>query len=222
MILPSNADISYANQEKDNNGGDIKTKFETDRHPISSIPVSLVSMYKTTYNYEMNDTEFIDAIWRSLNASPTFGKVVTRYHLADHNPWKPIVNQTPFPSKTIEICYQKFIKKLQSKLRDSPYFCLPSDNKEIHPYVQVVHDRLVSSSWLESYLLLTIECIFYRSAKFHGKHMELLVFFPKPSVKPRISYLVGVEIKGAVFEDLIGLYPIIPTDQLQTNYSPVV
>ena len=77
-------------------------------------------------------------------------------------------------------------------------------------------------------LRLTVECVFYRFGKFHGKHVQFIVQ-AKPELVgaseaavPRWRVLVlGVRILGVVAADQIGLYPVEASDPSGTSVLPI-
>lgn len=84
---------------------------------------------------------------------------------------------------------------------------------------QIVHDRLTSYQKHANgkKYLFRIECIIYCPGKFHGKHVSLAVVYdPDASSK----FFVGQsKVEGIVFEDAIGMFPIVPKQPMDQQSS---
>jgi len=77
-------------------------------------------------------------------------------------------------------------------------------------------------------LRLTVECVFYRFGKFHGKHVQFIVM-AKPELLgtseaavPRWNIVVlGVRIIGIISADQIGMYPVEASDPSGESVLPI-
>jgi hypothetical protein len=77
-------------------------------------------------------------------------------------------------------------------------------------------------------LRLTIECVFYRFGKFHGKHVRFIVRATPQllgggaaSVPQWRIFVLGVQILGVISADQIGLYPVEARDPNGSNVLPI-
>jgi hypothetical protein len=108
-------------------------------------------------------------------------------------------------------CYMGAVAWLAKKVRRAPALKLPG--LDVQPHVQIVHDRWISfRQKLDGNgqdVLLRIEILFYREAKYHGKHYEIWL-----RCKDGKYTVVALEFKGVVLEDQIALFPILGTDAI--------
>ena len=77
-------------------------------------------------------------------------------------------------------------------------------------------------------LRLTVECVFYRFGKFHGKHVRFIVRATPQllggsdaSVPRWRIFVLGVSILGVISADQIGLYPVEARDPSGSNVLPI-
>jgi len=77
-------------------------------------------------------------------------------------------------------------------------------------------------------LRLSIECVFYRFGKFHGKHVQFIVRATPQllggsdaSVPRWRIFVLGVQILGVIAADQIGLYPVEARDPNGLNVLPI-
>ena len=105
-------------------------------------------------------------------------------------------------------------KKLNTDIMD-----LSGEDKKQR--IQIVHDILLryrTHKKYPSYYMFDIDMILYRSGKFQGKHVKLVVVTNNEKIN-----IILVKIVGVVSEDNIVIYPYTSYDKLNiTEYQPFV
>lgn len=194
-----------------------------DRHPIhSSLIQDLNFRYKKAYNYELENKEYQHALNKTFQLGQTclvkqdYGVMVDGERVSNaYTPEQPMERVLP---SSIQQAYQKATEIIQQMMKVSPHFELPDgQNQSLNP-IQMVHDRLVGYQihrTIPEHYLLYIEAIFYREAKYHGKHVKFIVLAEKR--KQWNIQVLDASIKGIVMEDQITMFPVLGNDKLQTN-----
>ena len=195
-----NVTINYENVSKD----------IADRHPIqSSLVQDLNLRYKKAYNYELENKAYQEALIKTF----TLGKsCLVKNDYTEDQP----VNRTL--NHSIKEAYVQATEVIQQQIKSSPYFDLPDGSLQIINPIQMVHDKLVGyqiHKTIPDHILLYIDAIFYREAKYHGKHVAFIVLAQKN--KKWDIKVMDATVKGVIFEDQIALFPVQANDAYQKN-----
>jgi hypothetical protein len=192
-----------------------------ERHPMQvSVLEDVKSKYQKTYNYEFENAEYESALRKTFNvAKGANGICVTS------NEWEPV---EPFDSEVqaaqaahgLQAVHTFAVAYISDRIKESEHFQLP-DNLEVklNP-IQTLHDVLVSyqrHKRLPSYIL-TLQFVFYREAKDHAKDVGMLVYVDKTKGRYTLTVL-DIWINGVIFEDKIGLFPVVPTDPFNAKVT---
>ncbi len=136
------------------------------------------------------------------------------------NDWNDIETVNNTLNSTIEEVYKYTIDYLNNTIKESAFFELP-DKQEMHlNSIQLLHDVLISyqsHKMLPSHIL-TLQLVLYREGKYHAKDVGMLVKVDKDKGIWRLT-LLDVWINGVIFEDKIGMFPIIANDSYNTNVN---
>lgn len=192
------------------------------RHPINdSVPIDPQSKYKNAYYNELSNGEFQSALATIFQMPCDEQKRVQQLVDAAGGDWD--MGVLPPTNPFVEEAYNAAVKLISDRTETTPppvALALPGDTNRI----QMVHDRLESYKLgikgrpSENKILMTIEFIFYRFSKYHGKHVKMLVL-AEPKSNPAdmapsdiMEWMISVvasRVEGIVYEDNIGLYPIV-------------
>ena len=207
-----------------------------DRRPIAgSVPIDPTVKYPRAYYTELNNDAFEKGLQTLFQQSCDIEKEA----LVGLKDWP--VGPTPpegvigtYVSEAYDVAVRFISDRVTTGEASRAALQLPdpSDNTKI----QMVHDRLTEYAVAPladagasgpSSLRLTIDVVFYRFAKYHGKHVQFVVratpslsegsvptvFGPANAPVPvwKIS-VVAVRVVGIVYADQIGLYPVFASD----------
>jgi len=207
-----------------------------DRRPIAgSVPIDPTVKYPRAYYAELNN----DAFQKGLQTLFQQSCDVEKEALVGIKDWP--VGPTPpegvigtYVSEAYDAAVRFINDRVTTGEASRAALQLPdvSDTTKI----QMVHDRLTEYAVAPaadagapgpSSLRLTIDVVFYRFAKYHGKHVQFVVratpslsdgsmptaFGPANAAVPvwKIT-VVAVRVVGIVYADQIGLYPVLASD----------
>ncbi len=99
--------------------------------------------------------------------------------------------------------YDKIMEFIENRLKSSQIMDLPGYDKKIK--IQVVHDVMLRyriNSDDSNYIMYDIDMILYRSGKFQGKHVKLVVITNGNAINIILAKIIGV-----ISEDRIVLHP---------------
>lgn len=184
------------------------------RHPISSVLADTKpqqAKHRNIYNFELENNAFTRGLKEALGSECRSENMVLAKDLTrKDSPWTAELPPDRAPTGVGIECYKGAIDWLARKVRRAPSLRLPDPDSEQD--IQVVHDRWISyRQKLDGGggdILLRVEVLFYREAKYHGKHYELWI-----RCKAGNYTVVSLTFKGMVFEDQIALYPVAGTDE---------
>jgi len=169
---------------------------ETFTSSITSVKNDPVARFPNTSYYELDNLTFETALRTTLAMQ---GKCPP---YSPTRETKMVTNDTELPSN-INVAFTRALALFTARLKDSKHFDLPGDvakfdvNDPIRerPAFQVLAPQLIEYK-SEQTLLLHIECVLYREAKFAGKHVEVWAHVDGSN----ITFPV-VNVLGVVFED---------------------
>lgn len=204
FVVATNADISYVNTSEN----------PWERHPIESVATDLKTKFDTAYYYELDNAEYDVAITNTFQYPCRKAPEILR---ADN--WTEVESMTE-----VRTVYDKLIEYIKNTVNNSDYLQLPSDNPNKRPVIQIVHDILVQAkrhvATKDKYLLY-LEAILYREAKYHGKHMRFTAIAEYDDKRREWSfYIIEAEVVGVVYEDKIGIFPVVANYDLNTDGRP--
>lgn len=191
------------------------------RHPVNdSIPIDPQSKYKNAYYNELSNGDFQSAL-AMVFQMPCDEQKRTQAVVDATSDWD--MGVLPPTNPFVEEAYNAAVKLISDRIETTPppvALALPGDTNRI----QMVHDRLesyklgIKGRSSENKILMTIEFIFYRFSKYHGKHVKMLVL-AEPKSDPNdlspsdiMEWMISVvasRVEGIVYEDNIGLYPVV-------------
>jgi len=197
-----NATLKYSNQSND----------IRDRHPIySNLVQNLNFRYKKAYNYELEDDVYNTALSHTFQLDKGAVCLVKN----DYTEEQPLNRTLP---AQVENAYKEATKFIEGSMKNSVHFDLPDGTLQIINPIQMVHDRLISyqvHKKIPDNYLLYIDAIFYREAKYHGKHVGFIALVEKN--KGWKVTVMEAHVKGIIFEDQIAMFPVQGNDVLNTN-----
>lgn len=188
-----------------------------DRHMIeNSVNIDYAVQNKNVYYYELGNEEFLVALNKTFQPNKL---------LLDGSQWSAAnqINRTSIPSQEVIAQYKRVVPWIENTLNSpatTPYFAIPGDKPS--PF-QVVHDywnTWSTSLFVKDRILIDLDVLVYREAKYHAKHINFkVVIEPDPS---KNIIVTDVSIRGIVFEDHFGLFPVVHSDQTDLNnlYMP--
>lgn len=181
-----------------------------DRHPVqTSIRNDMKFKFEKAYNYELENAEYLRALQKTFE--------VKKYCITDQD-WSVVEpNSLTIPDRIVS-AYDNAILYIANMVKVSEHLKLPDNqNVQLNP-IQVVHDRLISyrTHKLNPSMILTIEAVLYREAKYHAKHVGFTVLADRTKGGWNIQVL-DIWINGVIFEDQIGLFPVNANDPMNTN-----
>lgn len=199
-VLSSNADIDYSNSGPD----------PWNHHQVTgSIPLDLVPKSNRPYYYEFDNAEYDTALKDTFKypcAHAADILKVTDWIIVD-------LSADSEARSEVATAYDKTITYIAEKVNASEYLQLPYDNPNKRPAIQVVHDVIVQAKKhvRDNFkYVLSIEIILYRESKFHGKHVSMTsITTYDPNKKKWNFYIVEVNVLGIVYEDQIGMFPVV-------------
>jgi len=207
-IIGFNGDISYSN----------KDDKPWNHHPvIGSLKVN-THIFKNTkaYYYEFDDKIYNNLLRKtfSLDLTETMPEVIDYSKWSDWILATTLDNKTDNQSNNILSSYNNSLTFIQNTINNDLNFTLPGDAavNDTSPPIQIVHDiflRYKTHNTDPLKFILGIELILYRENKYHGKHIQTVVYNNN-----NIINVVAIGIIGNVPEDMIALYPIEPSNPL--------
>ena len=208
-IMGQNETLQYTNDDE--------TIEPWTRHHISSVPGETKGKYKTTYNYELENSAFTSGLKKAFgeNCNDMISVADLRNWSKDKNPMDA--------GASMKESYNDLVKWLTAKVQDSNELKLEGLDEQ--PKIQIVHDRWISfreqKNAESNSILFHLEVLFYREAKYHGKHYEFWIR-SSDSGFGLDFVVIAVTFKGMVFEDQIALFPVLGVDSinLQQQYAP--
>ena len=180
------------------------------RHPVHvSVLNDIKARNVKAFSYELENNAYLNALNNTFRPSPLAMRA------SDFAVVEPVNYSIP---NTIKEAYESAILYIANKVKMSPFFQLPNNMGAHFNEIQVVHDKLISYQRHHTIpaCILNIEVILYRDKKSHAKHVSMSVLAEKYKGMWLISTL-SIKINGVVFEDQIGLFPVVATDPLNTN-----
>lgn len=192
-----------------------------DRHPVhDSIPLNVEMKPELRYNvtFEMDNIDFdaaLKQVFHDVKPSPQCTRMDDASDLAK---WGPRMEPRQAGTE-VRKAYDASVAYLTARVAKAPELALVPEGVEAPP-IQVVHDRWLSyRAHLASpstTVLIELEAVLYRDAKFHGKHIHATMYAqrdPRPNGAWE-SRVVAVEVVGTVWEDHIAMHPVLPVDPL--------
>lgn len=180
------------------------------RHPVQvSVLNDIKARNQKAFSYELENNAYLNALNKTFQPAPLSMRA------SDFTVVEPLNYGVP---GTIKEAYESAIVNIANKVKTSPYFELPNSMGAHFNEIQVVHDKLISYQRHHTIpaCILNIELILYRDKKSHAKHVSMSVLAEKNKSMWLINVL-SIKINGVVFEDQIGLFPVVATDPLNTN-----
>lgn len=181
-----------------------------DRHPVQlSVLSDIKSKNKKAHNYELENDVYLNAL------NKTFAPKDTIKDYKEYTVIEPV--NYSVPGLVIE-GYKNAVSYIANMIKMSPHFSLPDSLGSAFNQIQVVHDKLISYRRHRKIpaCILNIELILYRESKNHAKHVGMSILAEKNKNTWTFNFLT-IKINGVVFEDQIGLYPVVANDELNTN-----
>lgn len=202
--LAANEDEVYVN----------KSDKPWEHHPIRSVAIDLKTTNDTAYYYELDNAEYDLAITKTFqypcSKAPQF---------VNDSEWRIIKL-----GSDVRTAYDELIKFIINRLNVSDYMKLPSDNPNKRPKIQVVHDVLVQAKGhvtIPFKYIIQMEMILYREAKYHGKHVRVSAIVEYDKRKKKWNCIVlEANVLGIVYEDNIGLFPVVATYETMYDGRP--
>jgi hypothetical protein len=184
------------------------------RNPVQvSILEDIKSKHTKSYNYELENEEYKNALINTF-------KVPSTKTCISPNEWSVVEPVNIVLNSTIESVYKYTIDYINNTIKESPFFDLPDSQSMQLNSIQLLHDVLISyqSHRNRPSYILTLQLVLYREAKFHAKDVGMLVKVDKDKGIWKVSVL-EIWINGVIFEDKIGLFPVIANDPYNTNIN---
>lgn len=162
--------------------------------PIVSLAIDPQFRHSNTEIYELDNFKFEQALRKTFQRKC--------FAVTDIDAWT--IGPDPPPSKIVK-AYEEALRYIQKGIKTSPHFMIPSDSETFYPDdaprtpvpLRLYNPRLVSYKTNADNVLLQIECILHREAKYNGKHVEMWVQVNK---KKQISVIVA-NVVGIIIED---------------------
>jgi len=183
------------------------------RHPISSVLADTKpkqAKHRNIYSYELENDAFTRGLKEALGSECRLDDMVRANDVTrKDSQWTEELPPERAPVGTGIECYKGAMDWLARKVRRAPSLRLPESG--VAQDIQLVHDRWISYRLKldggGSDIMLRVEVLFYREAKYHGKHYELWI-----RCKSGNYTVVVLTFKGMVFEDQIAMYPVMGAD----------
>jgi hypothetical protein len=209
-----------------------------DRRPIStSVDNDPVVKYKKAYYNELGNSAYVAALQGLFQLSCE----IQRDAEASISGWKtgPVPPEGAAGAYVTE-AYNAAVSHISERVfseTGARALALPDESDRAK--VQLVYDMLAEygvgpvdeaavGAGGPPALRLTIECVFYRFGKFHGKHLQFIVM-AKPellgtseaAVPTWKIFVLGVRILGVISADQIGMYPVEASDPSGSSVLPI-
>lgn len=207
-VLPQNADIQYVNDPS----GDPWM-----RHPVSSsLPIDMPTKYTKAYYYELDNAEYDAAITKTFMYP--CAKAPEVLNAAE---WRLVDLEAAGDTSDVRVAYTRLLQFLHTRLNTSEYMKIPTDNPQKRSVIQIVHDILLEAKRHKTTpykYVMNAELILYRESKYHGKHVRVkaMVEYDAKS-KTWNCYVTEAEVIGVVYEDTIGMFPVVANYTMQST-----
>ena len=195
-------------------------EYPWNRHTInSSIPydVNIKKEAGNVYYYEFDNNTYNNKLKEIFKSNCE--ELIIAVEGSIWNKWQnpKILNKNSEKDK-LKLYYDKIFDFVNKKLNTDIMDLSGEDKKQ---RIQIVHDILLryrTHKKYPSYYMFDIDMILYRSGKFQGKHVKLVVVTNNEKIN-----IILVKIVGVVSEDNIVIYPYTSYDKLNiTEYQPFV
>jgi hypothetical protein len=168
---------------------------ETFTSSITSVKNDPVARFSNTSYYELDNFAFETALRNTLAMQ---GKCRT------YSPTQETLTVTGDMPSNINIAFTRALAIFKDRIKNSTRFDLPGDIAKFakedpdraRPAFQVLAPQLTEYQLQDSAVLLHIECVLYREAKYAGKHVEVWAHVDGTNVTFPVANVLGV-----VFED---------------------
>lgn len=204
FVVATNEDIAYVN----------KSDNPWEHHPIESVAIDFKTKFDTAYYYELDNADYDVAITKTFQYPCRKSPEILRAQ-----DWTDVEKMSD-----VRAAYDKLIVYIKNTVNNSDYLQLDSDNPAKRPVIQIVHDILVQAkrhvATKDKYLLY-LEAILYRESKYHGKHMRFTAIVEYDNkIRDWSFYVIEAEVVGVVYEDKIGIFPVVANYDLNTDGRP--
>lgn len=199
-VVAANDSINYSN----------KGTEPWNHHPIaSSVPVDIVTKSDKPYYYEFDNAQYDIAISKTFEYPCKLAP-----DLLNNSLWIIVDLGEDSPARSgAMVAHQKAVEFIGNKLNTSEFMQLPFDNPSKRPKIQVVHDVLTQAKIHKNNkykYILNIEVVIYREAKYNGKHVGMTIMTDyNPYTKAWTFNALEINVLGVVYEDNIGLFPVV-------------
>ncbi len=193
--MASNTSIMY------NNTGELPWN----RHMInSSIPydINIKKEAENVYYFEYNNETYTNKL-KELFKSNCEEIIIA----VEGNKWEDWVNPKKLKDTILKnkllTYYYKIMEFIEDKLKNSAIMDLQGYDKKVK--IQIVHDIMLRyriNSNDNNYIMFDIDMILYRSGKFQGKHVKLVIITDGNVINVILAKIIGV-----ISEDKIVLHP---------------
>lgn len=168
---------------------------ETFTSSITSVKNDPVARFSNTSYYELDNFAFETALRNTLAMQ---GKCPS------YSPTQETLTVTDDIPSNINIAFTRALAFFRDRIKNSRQFDLPGDIAKFakedpdraRPAFQVLAPQLTEYQLQDSAVLLHIECVLYREAKYAGKHVEVWAHVDGTNVTFPVANVLGV-----VFED---------------------
>lgn len=167
---------------------------------IDSIPKDEDIKYRLAYYYEMNNSDYINALINTF-------KQCTLPSIKFTDKW---ITKSDALSNAI---YTKIYQHIQNKINESKFLKLDGDYFD-PPKIQIMKDTLLQykiSDDMKSYLF-DIEMVLFREGKINGKHVKFYVISDGQQY-----FVIYVNILGIIGEDM--LYDFKPSKTIDDTFA---
>lgn len=204
FVVATNDDIQYVN---------VSDK-PWEHHPIESVEIDIKTKFDTAYYYELDNAEYDVAITKTFQYPCRKAPEILR---ADN--WRDVESLDD-----VRVAYDNLIAYIKKTVNSSDYLQLPSDNPAKRPVIQIVHDVLIQAKRhvvTQNKFLIYLEAILYRESKYHGKHMRFTAIAEYDATLKNWSfYVIEADVVGIVYEDKIGIFPVVANYDLHVDGRP--
>lgn len=207
-VVAANDIITYSN----------KGPEPWNHHPISSsIPIDIVTKSNKPYYYEFDNAQFDVAISKTFEYPCKLAP-----ELLNKNAWSivDLTEDSPARSGAL-VAHQKALEFVKARMNASEHMQLPYDNPQKRPQIQIVHDVLTQvrlNVGKSSKYILNMELVIYREAKYNGKHVSMTIMTDYSSMTKSWTFdVLEINVLGVVYEDNIGLFPVVASYDEQTS-----
>jgi len=181
-----------------------------DRHPVqTSVLTDMKAKFDKAYNYELENEAYKQALFKTFNVSKT---------CINEPDWGVVEPNNRTVPSTVVTAYEEAIRTISNILKTSEHLRLPGESLRTFNPIQVVHDKLISyrRNKRTPAVLLEIQMVLYREAKYHGKDVSMMVLVDRNKGSWSVK-VVDAWISGVIFEDKIALFPVQGVDSNINN-----